>query len=299
MEKEKKTILRQLRSAIHRYQFILLAIIVGGVGIWLIVYPQKSPFPNIARELGIAFLAAGSIGLVLEFYTRRQFLDLIRQEIVDAVDRSTLSKRIDETLARGSLGGDLRELGVRRIHRNRNAIDFAKLIEEAESGTEIRILGVCLAGFMDRNTQVLLEKKLGEGCNIQLLIIDPESKFVKHRAIEENRSYEDIKQDITAADKIHENFILRRLPEKLRSQIELGHYDSAPAYFIFCTHITMIVGFYLREGLGEFFPQLEVEIKEGGIHSFFGKHFEALWSARRETPKHTSDSGSDTGEDAS
>ncbi len=44
----------------------------------------------------------------------------------------------------------------------------------------------------------------------------------------------------------------------------------------------MIVGFYLREDLGEFFPQLELEIKEGGIYSSFDTHFESLWKARRE-----------------
>lgn len=285
MNKEKKNILSQLRSIIHRYQFILLAIIVGGIGVWLIVTPQSLPFPNVANDLGVAFLAAGTIGLALEFYTRRQFLYLMKQELVDAVNQSTLYKKIDEILARGSLGGDLRELGVRRIHRERNAIDFTKLINEAEKGTEIRILGVCLAGFMDRQTQVLLKKKLTEGCNIRLLIIDPESDFVKHRAMEENRIYEDIKQDISAADVIHKNFIQRRLPQNLRDKIELGHYNSAPAYFIFCTQSTMIVGFYLREGLGEFFPQLEIEIKGGGIHSSFGKHFEAVWRTRNEAPK--------------
>ena len=158
MKKVETTTRSRLRSALQRYRFILLAIAVASVGIWLISAPQSSPFPNIANDLGVAFLAAGTLGLALEFNTRRQFQDIVKAELVEAVDRSALSHKIDETLARGSLGGDLRELGVRRIHRDRNAIKFADLIEEADSGTEIRILGVCLAGFMDRQTQVLLKK---------------------------------------------------------------------------------------------------------------------------------------------
>lgn len=277
MNNQKSSLAGALRSALHRYQFLILAIGVVVFGIFLIAAPESSPFPQVARDLGVAFLAAGTVGLALEFYTRRQFRDLVTEDLRSAVDSSSLASRLEEMLSLASLGGDLRELGVRRIHRNRNAIDFSRLIEEAEPGSELRLLGVCLAGFMDRQTQVLIEKKLRDRCSVRILILDPESDFVKLRAIEENRTYDDIKKDISGAAEIHANFIENRVAQAVRSQIRLGRYDAAPAYFIFSTHNTMVVGFYLREDLGEFFPQLELEIKEGGIYRSFDQHFESLW----------------------
>jgi hypothetical protein len=282
MTEKQITIITQLRSALHRYQFVILTMLIGGFGAALIVYQGKFQASDGARDFGIALFAAGTIGLAVEFYTRRQFRDLVKEDLRGAVDTSSLSAKLDDMLTLISLGGDLRELGVRRIHRNRNAIDFSHLIEEAEAGTELRLLGVCLAGFMDRQSQVLIEKKLREGCRARFLILDPASDAVGIRAIEENRTYEDIRKDIGGADEIHDNFIGNRVAKDLRGQIELGHYSAAPAYFIFSTHNTMIVGFYLRGDLGEFFPQLELEIKEGGIYAPFSHHLEgAPRSVRR------------------
>ncbi|MGH0036979.1 MAG: hypothetical protein ACQGVK_18280 [Myxococcota bacterium] len=156
---EAPKVMSQLRAAVHRYQFMALALIVGGLGIWLILRPERYPSPDVARDLGVALLAAGTISLALEFFTRRQFQDLVRDDLRKAVDSSDLSVKLDDMLALVSLGGDLRELGVRRIHRDRNAIDFSTLIEEADPETEVRFLGVCLSGFVDRPSQVLLQKK--------------------------------------------------------------------------------------------------------------------------------------------
>jgi hypothetical protein len=282
MDADNKLLVRQLLAVVHRYRFVILAALVGGLGAILISRQSRFPAPDVARDFGIALFAAGTIALAVEFYTRQQFRDLLQEEVREAVNSSSLSVRLNEVIAVGSLGGDLRELGVRRIHRNRNQIDFLKLIKEAEPGTEIRLLGVCLAGFMDRNTQMLIEQKLRHNCTVKLLILDPESEAVRVRAVDEQRTYDDIKQDIEGAEEIHNNFIKNRIRKELRNRIYLGHYSSVPAYFIFCTNSTMIVGFYLRSGLGEFFPQLELEIKEGGIHLPFNAHYESLWNERRE-----------------
>src|ERR1051325_2079860 len=107
-----------------------------------------------------------------------------------------------EVLARGSLGGDVRELGVRRIHRHRNEIDFFKLLESAKRGTELRLLGVCLAGFAG------------------LLIVDPNSSVVRAQGVDERRKYEDSKTDIEAAD------------ERARDQGGRHPYDLQPAFRI-------------------------------------------------------------------
>ena len=272
----------ELKATVHRYKFLVLTLVVGAVGALLILYHRNLPSPEVSRDFGIALFAAGTVGVAVELLTRRQFRELVNDELSSAVNNSLLGRKLDEVLARGSLGGDLRELGVRRIHADRNAINFLDVIDDADPGTELRFLGVCLAGFVGRNTQVHLEKKLREKCRIRLLIIDPACDAVRWRAAEEDRAPETVKREIEGADEIHDSFVQTHVSQEYRGQIQLGHYNSQPSYFIVSTNKTMIVGFYLRGGLGEFFPQLELEIKAGGIHEAFSRHFELLWESRHE-----------------
>jgi hypothetical protein len=288
-----KNSLAQLKSALLRYRFILMALVMAMAGFLLIVFRDQLPHSEYWRDFGIAILTAGTIGLVVEFYTRRQFETLIADSILDAIERSSLNNRlndINQLLSFGneqnrllSLGNELTSLGLRKIHTVRSNIDFGSFLDEAERESEIRLLGVSMMSFTSDRMRTHIQKKLDEGCKIKLLILDSESAFVQGRAVEEGRGYEDIHDDIEAFDKLHRKFIRDVVPEHLRKNIELGHYDSAPTYMIVSTNRAMIVGFYLREGRGGLFPHLELEAKEGGIYISFLRHFDSLWAARKES----------------
>ena len=283
----------QVVAALLRYRFILMALVMAMAGFLLIVFRDQLPHSEYWRDFGIAILTAGTIGLVVEFYTRRQFETLIADRILDAIETSSLNNRlndINQLLSLGkehnrllSLENELTALGLRKIHIVRSDIDFARFLDEAEPGSEIRLLGVSMMSFTSDRMRAHIQKKLGEGCIIKLLILDSESAFVQRRAVEEARGYEDIHDDIEALDKLHRNFIGNLVPEHLRKNIELGHYDSAPTYMIVSTNRSMIVGFYLREGRGGLFPHLELEAKGGGIYISFQRHFDSLWAARKES----------------
>ncbi len=280
-------LMTQLKWILLRYQFILLSIgfmIVGGG----LVYLATATFTvsigqSIAKDVGLALFTAGLIGLALEFYTRRRFLDVVTDSIVNSLMSSPLNSKLDSLQEIARLGEDLKALGIKKIYLNRHNIDLMQYLAEADLGTEIRLLGVCLMGFTYAPMQVAIENKLKDECKVRFLILDPNSQFVKQRAIEENRDFLDIGSDIAAADQMHSNFIIHRLAPELRGRIELRHYDSAPAYFILSTSRVMIVGFYLRDKRGEFFPHLELDIKGGGIYLPFLNHFDSLWEASRST----------------
>ena len=276
------TLVSLLLQRLHRYEFVALTLIAGGAGAALIAFQHQFEKFDVARDFGIALFAAGTIGLAVELHTRRTFRALLRDDFKKAIDTSSLTKTLADVLAVGSLTGDLRELGVRRVYRTREHIKFAELIAKADPGTELRFLGVGLSGFVDRNTQGVIENKLSQNCSVKFLILDARSDAVAEHGAAENRPSEDIKKDIEGAQILHDTFVSKRMAQSLRSQIELGHYTSVPRYFIFSTTQTIIIGFYLRGLLGELSPAIELEIKEGGIHHAFSRHFDLLWDSRIE-----------------
>lgn len=281
METQQMPVLTQLKSILLRYRFIIMSLIVSMGGFLLILLKERMPFSDIARDFGLAFLTAGTIGLTVEFYTRRQFEALVVDRIGDALEASSITSRLDGINELLLLGNELRSLGLMKIHLTRPD-DLSRFIQAADPETEIRLLGVCMMSLTGDPTQKLLQRKLEEGCIIRLLTLDSESEFVRQRAIEEGRDDDDIRTDIMASDKFYTNFIRHRIPEKLRPNIEVGHYYEAPMYFLVSTNRAMIVGFYLRGGRGELFPHLELEAKGGGIYVPFIKHFDSLWAARKE-----------------
>jgi hypothetical protein len=272
----------QLTRVLLRYRFILMALVMAMAGFLLIVFRDQFPHAEYWRDFGIAILTAGTIGLVVEFYTRRQFETLIADRILDAIESSSLTRGLDDIKLVLSLGNELTSLGLRKIHTVRSNIDFGSFLDEADPESEIRLLGVSMMSFASDRMRTHIQEKLDEGCTIKLLILDSESAFVQRRAVEEGRGYEDIHDDIEAFDKLHRKFIRDVVPEPLRKNIEIGHYDSAPTYMIVSTNRAMIVGFYLREGRGGLFPHLELAAKEGGIYISFLRHFDSLWAARKE-----------------
>ena len=277
------SVLSQFKSLLLRYRFIILALVMVMLGFLLIAYGTNLSHGEIWRDFGIAILTAGTLGIGIEFYTRKEFETLIADRILDAIEGSSLPSKLDDLNHHLFLGNEMSSLGLRKIHTiDSPAIDFFSLLQAADEGTEIRLLGVCMMSFTNGPMQMLIHRKLAQGCTIKLLTMDSESEFVKLRAVEEERSLEDIRTEIQATNNLHRSFINNRIPAKLRDNIELRHYDLPPSYLIVSTNKIMIVGFYLRKGRGELFPHLELETKGGGIYGSFLQHFDSLWEASKQ-----------------
>lgn len=277
-----KESLIELKDSVLRYRFIILALVMAVVGFLLLVFRDRLPYPEYERDFGIAILTAGTIGLVVELYTRRQFETIITDRLLNAIEASSLSPKLEKIALLLSLGNELTSLGLKRIYALRSDIDFAIFLDAADPGSEIRLLGVSMMSFISDRMRPHILKKIEEGCTIKILVLDSESDFVRQRALEEGRSFEDIHKEIEATDILHRSFIDYVVPAHLRKNIEFGHYDSAPTYLIVSTNRAMIVGFYLREGRGMHFPHLELVAKGGGIYISFQKHFDSLWAVRKE-----------------
>jgi len=170
-------VLSQLKSLLLRYRFILMALVMAMLGFLLIAFVKNG---EIWRDFGIALLTAGTLGIGVEFYTRKEFETLIAERILEAIEGSSVPSKLDDLNHLLSLGNEMTSLGLRKIYKsNAPAIDFYGLLEAADEATEIRLLGVCMMSFTNGPMQSLLHMKLAQGCTIKFLTMDSDSEFVK------------------------------------------------------------------------------------------------------------------------
>ncbi|MGD8455447.1 MAG: hypothetical protein PVF83_03600 [Anaerolineales bacterium] len=280
-EGDQNTLLGQLRWIILRYRFIILSIVVVAVGLIMIYYANNMSAPtwilSVAQDMGTALITTGTIGLALEYYARKQFQELVTDSMTASLVKSTLGERVNALRDLVISGTDLQKLGIKQVHLTRKDIDLQGHLDQASPGSDIKILGVCMASFTGSSMQHVIEQKLIQNCKVKWLILDADSQGARDRAIAEDRSYEDIKVDIAGRDTLHTNYITNRLTDELRKRIELRRYSLTPAYFVFSTDKILIVGFYLQGKRGEFYPHLELEIKKDGFYEPFLDHFDRLW----------------------
>jgi hypothetical protein len=263
-----------IREVVLRYRFLFLAVLLFSAGVVLEVVSWKTG-AEVVGHFAVALLIAGSAGLGLELYTRKEFLRLVDESLKDVIERSTLAAKIEELKGLTEAGRAVSSAGVNRVHMSREPISFSQVLERAEPNTEIRILGICLLSLA--RTQHLLEKKLEAGCSIKILLLDPECKAVEERAADEGRPYAEVREEIEASERIHRLFVDRMRPKKLRGNIELRYYDRYPSFFLLATQSLVVVGFYLRKSRGLECPHIELEVKGGGLYEPFLHHFDAAW----------------------
>lgn len=272
---------RSLKEKLWSYRVVILALTLLLGGVLLDVFHSHMARPELVRDLAIALLIAGTMGLGLELYTRKQFLDDVSEILEKVILSSPLGSRLDDLRDIVMAGIDLRSLGVKRLEANRRALDFADILKQAAPESEIKILGICLMSLDEPRIQHILEDKLRAGCSIKILLLDPDSRAVEERATDERRKYTNVRGEIEASENIHRVFVEEMRPKSLRGNIELGYYDRYPGYFLLAIHSLVVVGFYLRDYRGEDSPHMELEVKAGGLSEPFLRHFDAAWKGRK------------------
>lgn len=119
MATEEPLYIRGLMAKLHKTEFLLLALVAGVAGTMLIIFKDRTAFPEISRDIGIALLAAGTTAIGVEFFTQKTFRKLVNKELQDqlVVLRSELrfarnaSRLKDQTSISACLSDD----GFRKI----------------------------------------------------------------------------------------------------------------------------------------------------------------------------------------
>ncbi len=263
-----------LRPTLVKYRFLILAMVIFFAGLLLLIFAEE--LGEVWRDLGISFIVAATVGLGVEFYTRREAERVVEDKLGQVIEALMWPRLL--VLQDLIQNNSLRALGVKQVYIDRLKLDFLHYIRDAQPGCEVRLMGICMNRLANQEAQAILRERLNSGCSVKLLLLEPDSQFVATRAVEECRDAEQFQADVKGWDEFHQRF-WKRLPAGLRERMEIRHYDSAPDYFIVDNDQMMLVSFYLRGQRGERVPHIELEIKENGAHVAFRRHFDAIWAA--------------------
>jgi hypothetical protein len=215
--------LRAAKKKAVEYFFLLLMTILFFSGIILVIASATWHLGEVPRDIGISMLVAGTVGLGVELFSRREMEkvlgELIEEKLIlstgeqfgtieaalQNVDRQTRSDaeslrrsqeevlpKLDELRTLAVRGGDLLDMGVNRLTRRRQEWLLQDFIQKAEPGSTIRVLALCLNTLANNSGRDLFKRKLREGCHIKLLLLDPrEEAMLEERARQENRTTEE------------------------------------------------------------------------------------------------------------
>jgi hypothetical protein len=289
MQKQ-ESVIQQLRRSLRKRSFVILSILLIGVGILGVMYANLAPnqdlFSSLSKDIGIALFTTGLISIALEYRTREEYLEEMIEALAQALKLSPLKSDLDDISKKMEyienlilVGKDIEKLGIRRIYKDRANITLDNVLEDTPSGGEIRLIGVSLKTFTGANSEMILKRKLLDGCKVKALVMDPKSDIVRQRAMEEKQDYDWLQSEISSSIAIFKNLV-RDLPKEMRANIELGLYSVAPSHFILSTGKKMIISPYLAGSRGYFCPHLEFDIKEGGLHQVYLAHFDFLWQTK-------------------
>lgn len=196
--------------------------------------------------------------------------------------RGDKSSQGTNRLTSSSVTAGMRAAGVKQIYPNRRGIDYVDFIRRAKANSEIKMLGISMRDLQAHDVRSVMEERLKSGCEIKILLLDRNSRFVKVRANDEIRgtnrwrNWYSWRRELIKFDDLHQQYI-NELQLELQRNIKLAHFDALPVFSIFMNGKTMIVGFYVSGKLGGSSPHLEIEMRRGSISSAFEDYFDSLW----------------------
>lgn len=242
--------------------------------------------PNVNYELGIAHALERPVVIISQRiedipfdyrHLRAILYDTKRPDWVSSLkaDVTKTLKEIKRKRAKAIPAAS--SLGVKKVFKDRADLRLAEYLYEAESGSEINILGVALNDLTNAIMRAPIKQKLEQNCKFRILWLNPNSKFGKQRALEENWDYRKWQTNLKSqADAL--NTLPTLVGPSLRKNMALSQYDAPPTYFIFMTTKTMVVGFYLRGKFGAASHHLEIDINSS-LATEFLNHFKFVWES--------------------
>jgi hypothetical protein len=126
---------RDLLQKIVAIKQILIGIFMVFAGLAMIFYSKVNPptdiWANLAGDIGLSLIPAGTIFLAFDIFGRSEYLDIISQKLLSVLqgeEKWFFAPRLDGIEQRLALGETLHALGVKKIFQDRTTIDFLLLL---------------------------------------------------------------------------------------------------------------------------------------------------------------------------
>jgi hypothetical protein len=262
-----------LRERIQQGSIVNQVLVLIGLGLACILVPSLIHIENVVghviRDLGIAILTAGVLGVAYEYKLRNDFVKTTTERLGHVL------REHDRTLV-ASLE-KFHKSGLERIH---DSLPI-ELLEEnfRKPSPRIRVLQTW-TGFRDQGLMGLLfTAAQTKGRTVQVLLLDPNSEQVRYRAnamdtVDEEGARTDIVGDLNELCRLR-----NKLPEECG--IEVRVYDAHPAIHIYDFYDTKILGIHWRQIRSIKGPQLEIVGATSDLALRLDSHFDSLWTDQR------------------
>lgn len=250
-------------NSYKKIKWVLAALSLTIIGtIILIQYHYFSePWNSILREFGVALIIAGTVSLVYELFLRL-----------------SLARTILELL---QFTKSLLDAGLKSVNIKNNSSSSLKFLQSINP-KKIRLLGITtdyyFSGGEGNELYDEIKKLLIRKCEIQILMLHPDSLHVSSREEEEKRT--NAYKDETLREKLIRTFNSRLNLQKDYPNLKLKLYKMSPL----CSMTILddrIMKFtpYLYQVLGLRSPTFEIENLETEVCIFdsYQKHFENIW----------------------
>ncbi len=246
-------------------------LIIAGLGLFLVANLFASgQFTNMAfNQVGGLLLITGLFTLIYEFKIRQVFIQDMRQEI-----RDSLKYFLDSS-------NDFQNSGLTAYYK---ALPEAELYEEFKRARSIQILQTWTG--TDASIVGPLRGAAKNGCEIKILLLDPESKFCQERG--KDLGFTDptyvtrqIETNLTLFQSIAVEF-------KKNKKVEIKVYDATPTIPIYICDENVYFG-HIWRGTGKFsiitpYFKAKKYLAESTSESIFwelaNEHFTDLWKNR-------------------
>lgn len=211
-------------------------------------------------------------------------LSLIALIVISGViERRIVLRRLEDSIQTFQIGP---YKGVSKVYSNRNQLPpFSDMVKDA--GEEIFVAGINL-GFIALYQLSTLQKKAESGCNIKLLMVDPNSSDSPNSVIEAlKRTISPTLDKLLSSNIERLNFWVSKLTQKTKNHIDIRVTQSIPFSSVtFVDKSTSSGKLYL----GVFAPKMEdagalfllIEGNTGGeTYQDYVKAYERIWKEAR------------------
>jgi len=222
---------------------------------------------NVIENLGLNLATAGFIALLLEAILRDELLDLVRRQLAATV----------KELGTGQTIGPL----------------YLSAFRKADERVDIIALTFTLGMNAYRN--FVVRKVFNDRCHIRILVLDPESPMLEHRAHDEpdkdvSRIRRKLQDTIAHCNGLKDEYEYRlKQHEAPTGSFCLKTYRGIPYFGYSRMDETCYVTLYSGDEYGISSPVVEVSERDSRLFRSLEMHFEALW--RREDSKIVVDIG--------
>jgi hypothetical protein len=284
-----------LRHKVYRGKATNVALVLFIVGIVFVAWSasvheedslSQEILHHVLRDVGLAAIISAILGSAYEYLLRSDFVDDAEEALGRAVNterenltaqyvRDAKTSLIEVLNAQGDFLTQLDRAGLTEI---RSGGRLTRIQEKFESiPKRVRILETW-TGHRGDGIGDWIHDAIEAGCeNVEILLLDPDSRQVRNRARSLNEDDPDevkmsIKADLAMLEKVRRDH---------EDNIKIRVYDDSPSVNMFCFDDTRIFGLYLKGLDSTRSPQFSVKTRVSTTDSFIAKeldrHFESLW----------------------